>query len=92
MKTFPLTVRGCPERVHRTLKKTARENRRSLNNEALVWLERQADATAQTKPMSAREAAKRLRAWKKVLTPREHRQFAENVEQGVALMRREHLH
>ena len=92
MKTMPLTVRRCSERVHRALKKTARENRRSLNNEALLWLERQADEASQAKPMPALEAARKLRAWRKRLTPREHRELAQAIESGVALMRHEHLH
>ena len=92
MKTMPLTVRRCPEDVHRALRKIARENRRSLNNEALFWLERQAEETSQTKPMPALEAAKRLRAWSKQLTRKEHRALAESIERGAALMRREHLH
>jgi hypothetical protein len=68
------------------LRKQPARTRRSLNKEALVWLQRQADEAAQAKPMSAAEAAKKLRAWKKLLTPGAHREFAEAVEQGVALM------
>ncbi|HWX21298.1 MAG TPA: hypothetical protein VN578_15465 [Candidatus Binatia bacterium] len=88
---MPLTVRRCPERVHRALKKHARENRRSLNNEALFWLERQADETSEAKPMPALEAAKRLRAWSRKLTRKEHHELAESIERGVVLMRHEHL-
>ncbi len=88
---MPLTVRRCPEHVHRALRKTARENRRSLNYEALLWLERQAEETNQAKPMPALEAAKRLRAWSRQLTRKEHRALAASIQRGVALMRREHL-
>lgn len=42
--------------------------------------------------MPALEAAKRLRAWRKLLTRKEHRELAESIEFGVALMRHERLH
>lgn len=87
MKTVPLTIRRCPEDVHRTLKKSARVHRRSLNAEVLTRLEQEAEA-----PMSGRELARRLRKARELLTEQEHRAFAADIERGLKLMRREHLH
>ena len=90
VKTLPLTVRQCPEDLHRALKKSAQVNRRSLNKEALTWL----DAQAQTKPkvVTGREAARILREAHKLLTPQEHRQLGEDIEAYVKKVRRERLH
>ena len=44
MKTVPLTIRRCPPGVHQALKKSAEANHRSLNGEALDWLEREAES------------------------------------------------
>lgn len=35
-----LTIKNVPDEVYRRLKETARQNRRSLNSEAIVLLER----------------------------------------------------
>jgi len=84
-----LSIRGCPDQVHQALKRRAQSNRRSLNNELLVSLERDAQAE---KPVTGKELAERLRKARKILTEKEHKQFGEDIERGVKLMRREHLH
>ena len=90
VKTIPLTVRQCPEDLHKALKKSAVINRRSLNKEALTWL----DAQAKRKPrlVTGREAARILREAQKLLTPQEHRQFGEDIETYVKKVRLERLH
>lgn len=88
MKTVPLTVRRCPALVHQALKDRAQANKRSLNNEMLAVLE---DA-AEEKPVTGRELAKRLKTYWKSMTPQEHREYAEAVQRGIQLMRRERLH
>ena len=90
MKTIPLTVRKCPEDLHRAIKRSAQVNRRSLNKEALTWL----DAEAKRKPrvVTGREAARILRDAHKLLTPQEHRQLGEDIEAYVKKVRRERLH
>jgi hypothetical protein len=57
-KKIPLTVRRCPAEVHEALKASAAANHRSLNGEALTWLEKQAEVQ---KPVTARELADALR-------------------------------
>ena len=44
------------------------------------------------KPVTGAELAKRLREAWKVMTPQEHREFGEDIERGMKLMRRERLH
>src|SRR5437868_5595461 len=90
VKTIPLTVRQCPEDLHQALKKSAQVNRRSLNKEALTWL----DAQARRKPkvVTGREAARILREAHKLLTRQEHRQLGEDIEAYVKKVRRERLH
>jgi len=90
VKTIPLTVRQCPEDLHKALKKSAVINRRSLNKEALTWL----DAQAKRKPrlVTGREAARILREAQKLLTPQEHRQFGEDIETYLKKVRLERLH
>jgi len=51
MKTVPLTIRRCPTEVHQALKSKAKSNRRSLNNEALTWLEKQASNKTAERPL-----------------------------------------
>lgn len=89
MKTLPLTIRGCPEEVHKILKKRAAANRRSLNAEALIWLENEAN---RQKGVTGRELAERLRNARKLMTEKEHREFAADIEKARKLMNREHLH
>lgn len=89
MKTVPLTIRRCPPELHQSLKRSAEKNRRSLNSEALVWLEREAE---QEEPLGCADLAKNLRRARKLMSEREHREFAKDIEAGVKLMRREHLH
>lgn len=88
MKTVPLTIRRCPDDLHQRLKSLAKANRRSLNAEVLTLLEREQEQ----KPVTGREWAARLRKFKKMLTPQEHREFADKIEEGIKLMRRERLH
>ena len=83
-----LSIRGCPEHVHRTLKKSAKQNRRSLGNEALTWLEREAQARA---PVTGKQWAEQLRKARKLLSQKEHRELADDIQTGRRLMNREHL-
>jgi hypothetical protein len=89
MKTMQLSIRGCPENVHRVLQQKAKQNRRSLNNEILTWLEK--EAQRQT-PVTGRELAKNMRRAQKMLTKKEQQQWAEDIETARKLMNREHLH
>jgi hypothetical protein len=73
--------------VHRTLKSRAVANKRSLNNEALAWLEREAENLPEL--ISGKEAARRLRAWKAQFTQAELREIAELTEQYVRRNRNE---
>jgi plasmid stability protein len=84
-----LSIRGCPDVVHQALRQKARQNRRSLNKEALTWLEKEAQSQ---KPVTGRELAERMRKARKLMTEAEHKAFAEDIEKAVQLMRREHLH
>ena len=88
-KKTPLTVRGCPAELHKALKKSADTNRRSLNGEALVWLEREME---NTKVVTSAELADALERAQKLLTPKEHRQIARNIEAARKKMAHEHLH
>jgi len=88
MKTFPLTIRGCPDEVRQVLKQRATANRRSLNAEALVWLEKEARAQA---PVTGREWAQRLRHARTLMSEGEHRELAKDIEKARKLMNREHL-
>jgi len=88
MKKKPLTLRRCPPRVHAALKHSAKVNRRSLNGEALFWLERQ----AAEKPVTGKEAAAILRRFQKMLSREDHRQIAKGVEEARRRMAHEHLH
>ena len=83
-------MRQCPEALHRAIKRSANANRRSLNKEALTWL----DAQAARKPsmVTGREAARILREARKLLTPQEHRQFGKDIETYVRKVRLERLH
>jgi len=88
MKTMQLSIRRCPPEVHQALKKRAGANRRSLNSEALTWLEREAQRES---PITARDLAMNLRRARKLMSEAEHKAFAQDIEQGVRLMRRERL-
>lgn len=94
MKTVPLTIRRCPAEVHRTLKSKAKSNRRSLNNEALTWLEQQAKEKDAERPqvVTGRQAAKILRQAWKLMTPAEHRELGQDIEAYTKKLRRERLH
>jgi plasmid stability protein len=84
MKTTPLTIRGCPDMVHHALKARAQVNHRSLSKEVLAVLEREAE---EQPALKGAEVAKRMRAARKLMTEREHREFAEDIERGIKLMR-----
>lgn len=84
MKTTPLTIRGCPDRVHQALKARAQANHRSLSKEVLAVLEREAEAP---QPLKGAALAHQLREARKVMSEREHREFAEDIERGMELMR-----
>ena len=88
MKTVPLSIRRCPEQVHRALKQKAQLNRRSLNAEALTWLEREAQ---EQKPVLGAEWAERLRKARHLLSEKEHKELAADIETARKLMNREHL-
>jgi hypothetical protein len=88
MKAMTLTIRGCPARVHRALEQSAKANHRSLNGEALAWLERQVPE----KPVTGKQAAAALRKFQKLLTPAEHGQIAAGIEQARSRMAHVHLH
>ena len=88
MKKTPLTLRRCPPQVHAALKRSAKVNRRSINGEALFWLERQ----AAERPVTGREAATILRRFQKMLTRSDHKQIAKGVEDARRRMAHEHLH
>ena len=81
-------MRRCPPGVHAALKASAKVNRRSLNGEALFWLERQ----AAEKPVTGKEAAAILRSFKKMLSREDHRQIMRGIEEARRRMDREHLH
>jgi hypothetical protein len=89
MKTVPLTIRRCPPAVHRALKKSAEVNHRSLNGEALEWLEREAE---DAKSLTCGELARNLRRAQKLLTPRERKEFARAIAQARNAMSHEHLY
>ena len=89
MKTLQLSIRGCPEVVHQALKKSARSNRRSLNNEAVTWLD-QAKSSRQI--VTGKQASQILRGAWKLLAPQEHRDLANDIEAHVRKVRRERLH
>ncbi len=89
MKKTPLTLRRYSSRLHQALKESAKANHRSLDGEALTWLERQAAAE---KPKPAKELAAALRQANKLLTPAEHKRIAAGIEEARRLMADEHLH
>jgi hypothetical protein len=85
-------MRGCPEPVHEALKESAKANRRSLNQETLIWLEKQAARQDAERPVSARETARILRAINKGLTKEDRRLWADGIEEARKRMASEHLH
>lgn len=87
MKTVTMTMRGCPEAVHEALKRSAKVNRRSLNQEIISWLERQAAEV----PMSGREPAQQLREFNKGLTIKERLELAKSIEEAGRRMGRGQL-
>jgi plasmid stability protein len=89
-KKTPLTVRRCPTEVHEALKASAAANHRSLNGEALTWLEKQAAAVQ--KPVMGKEAAAILRKWHKSLSKKDHLEIADRIEEARRRMNNEHLH
>ena len=82
-----MTTRGCPEAFHEALKRSAAVNRRSLNQETVSSLERQAAEV----PMSGRELAQRLREFNKGLTVKERLELAESIEEAGRRMGRGQL-
>jgi hypothetical protein len=88
MDTTPLSVRGCPPALRRALKKSAKSNHRSLNGEALTWLEKQA---AEDKLVTCAEAAEILRRADKLLTAEDREQIASGIEEARRRMNNEHL-
>ena len=89
MKTIPLTIRRCPPGVHQPLKKSAQASRRSLNGEALDWLEREADGA---KTLTCGDLARNLRRAQRLLTSKERKEFAHAIEKARRTMNHEHLH
>lgn len=94
MKTVPLTIRRCPAQVHQALKSKAKSNRRSLNSEALTWLEKHANEKTAEKPVAVtgRQAAKILRRASKLMSPADHRELGRDIEAYAKKLRRERLH
>jgi hypothetical protein len=88
MKTVQISIRDCPEHVHQAIRRSAQQNRRSLNKEALTWLEREARTE---KAVTGAQWADRLRQARKLLTEKEHAQLAEDIQTARKLMNREHL-
>ena len=84
MKTVQLSIRGCPPQVRQALKAKAKANRRSLTAEVLNVLEREAE---ERPALKGAEVAQRMREAWKMMTPKEHREFAEDIERGIELMR-----
>ena len=89
MKAVQLSIRGCPEGVHQALKKSASSNRRSLNREAITWLDQ---ARTKRKVVAGKEAAQILRGAWKLLTPQEHRDLANDIQRYIKKVRRERVH
>jgi Arc-like DNA binding domain len=92
MKTVPLTARRCPEWLHEALRKSAESNRRSLNNETLTWLEKQAARERTERPVSARETARILREANKGLSAGDRKRWADGITEVRKMMADEHLH
>ena len=88
-KKTPLTVRGCSAELHKALKESADANRRSLNGEALTWLER---AQGNARVVTSTELADALERAQKLLTPKQHRQIARHIQAARKKMAHEHLH
>lgn len=89
LKKTALTVRRCPTAVHEALKQSATANHRSLNGEALTWLEEQA---GRQRVCTGKDLAAALRQFEKLTTPRERREMATRIEQARQRMNNEHLH
>jgi hypothetical protein len=89
VKTIPLTVRRVPQAVHEALKKSAKANKRSLNNEVLTLLERQSE---QPVLIPAREAARILANWKSQFKQEDMNEIARLTEEYVEKTRREPHH
>ena len=92
VKTVTMTMRGCPEGVREALRKSAKANRRSLNKEAMTWLEREAARDTEERPMTGRELARVLREFNKGLTLKDRRELAEAIEEAGRRMGRGELH
>lgn len=84
MKSIPLTVRKCPAEVHKALKKSAAANNRSMNGEALVWLQKQAK---KEKIVTGKEFAAALRRLDALLTDDDRRQIVRGIEKARRLSR-----
>ena len=86
------TIRRCPAQVHQALK--SKSNRRSLNSEALTWLEKRSGEKTSEKPTSVtgRQAAKILRQASKLMSSAEHRELGRDIEAYAKKLRRERLH
>lgn len=63
MKTVCLTIRGCPDELHSKLKEAATREGRSLNSQALVWMEEQAQTRPKRRP-SDKALMRRIQAIK----------------------------
>ena len=92
MKTVALTMRGCPERAHEALKKSAKANRRSLNSATVIWLEKQAARQEAERPVSARETARSLREINQGLSAEDRKLWADGIAEARKRMANEHLH
>jgi len=60
-----------------------------MDGEALSWLE---DKTEESKNLTCGELARNLRKDRKLLTPKERKEFAAAIEAAGVAMSHEHLH
>ena len=88
MKTGSLTIRRFPTRVRKALKRSAEANGKTMDQEALSWLEEKSDeGTA----LTCGELARNLRKAQKLLNRKEREEFAEAIQAGRIAMSHEHL-
>ena len=83
------TIRQCPAGLHQTPKKSAKANRRSVNAETLIRLEKQPERSG---TMTGAEWAKNLRQAQAMLTPEDREQIGQGIQEARDKMSRDHLH
>ena len=85
MKTVPLRIRHDQPGIRKAPKRNV--GRKSLRAKNLRLSIEEGET-----PVTCHEWAQRLRTARTVLTEQEHNELGINIEQGIALMRRERLH